>query len=150
MQLSDDFLNKVFNKIKEDKVTIIEIFQNKLINDLEDKTIKDVRIAMIERYGVTFQKIIKEIFHKKITNRELANNAGNAIKDTIVTAIKKGSVRASDDVIESRREICKNCEYVKITKTRTGSIKKMKCGKCGCSVRMKTLLVSQKCPKGFW
>lgn len=147
MPVNSDFLEQIFNKMKEDKVTIVEIFQKNLLTNLNNLTISEIRKEMILKYGIEFTNMVKEIFLKKgVTKKELIVNASNAIKDTIVTAIKKGSVRATDDEIEKRRQICRNCEYVK--KTRTGSLKK--CGKCGCNVKMKTLLISQKCPKGYW
>ena len=47
---------------------------------------------------------------------------------------------ASDEDIQSRREVCEKCEF------RSGK----KCGKCGCSISHKTRIAIEACPAGYW
>ena len=49
---------------------------------------------------------------------------------------------ASDDLAESRYEICKACpELIQLTKT---------CKKCGCFMAVKTKMETSTCPIGKW
>lgn len=70
-------------------------------------------------------------------------NVKNAIKDTIAHSIEKGEIKADEHLIAARRDICEKCPFVK-------KVKRLKCGKCGCFLRLKTFLIAQKCPMGFW
>ena len=57
-------------------------------------------------------------------------------------------MKASEKMIEIRREICKNCEYIK--DKWLGIIKEKSCVICKCSIPKKTYLAMSKCPKGKW
>jgi hypothetical protein len=49
---------------------------------------------------------------------------------------------ASDEVVEQRYSVCKQCpEFIKIT---------TQCKKCGCVMKSKTKLADAECPIGKW
>ena len=50
--------------------------------------------------------------------------------------------RSNDEIVKSRLEICKACDYFR-PKTET-------CRKCGCFMKLKTTLENAKCPIGKW
>ena len=50
--------------------------------------------------------------------------------------------RSNDEIVKSRLEICKTCDYFR-PKTET-------CRKCGCFMKLKTKLENAKCPVGKW
>ena len=50
--------------------------------------------------------------------------------------------RSQEDLVNSRLEICRACEFFR-PKTET-------CRKCGCFMKLKTLLEKAKCPIGKW
>lgn len=50
--------------------------------------------------------------------------------------------RSQDDIIKSRLEICKTCEFYR---ERTNQ-----CRKCGCFMKLKTRLEHARCPIGKW
>ena len=50
--------------------------------------------------------------------------------------------RSQEDLVNSRLEICRACEFFR-PKTET-------CRKCGCFMKLKTLLEKAKCPVGKW
>ena len=58
--------------------------------------------------------------------------------------IKKtiAGTRVSDEVAEARMSICKSCEHIfKPT---------LSCTKCGCFMKVKTILTAARCPVGKW
>jgi hypothetical protein len=50
--------------------------------------------------------------------------------------------RSQEDLVNSRLEICRACEFFR-PKTET-------CRKCGCFMKLKTMLEKAKCPIGKW
>ena len=53
-----------------------------------------------------------------------------------------GSPRSPEEIVESRLEICRGCDWFrKNTET---------CRKCNCFMKLKTLLEKSKCPIGKW
>jgi len=50
--------------------------------------------------------------------------------------------RSQEDLVNSRLEICRACEFFR-PKTET-------CRKCGCFMKLKTMLENAKCPVGKW
>lgn len=50
--------------------------------------------------------------------------------------------RSQEDIIASRLEICKTCEFYR---ARTNQ-----CRKCGCFMKLKTRLEHARCPIGKW
>jgi hypothetical protein len=50
--------------------------------------------------------------------------------------------RSQDDIIQSRLDICKTCEFYR---ERTNQ-----CRKCGCFMKLKTRLEHARCPIGKW
>jgi hypothetical protein len=53
-----------------------------------------------------------------------------------------GSERTPDEIAQSRLEICQGCEFFK----KNGS----RCKKCGCFMKLKTLIEKSRCPIGKW
>jgi hypothetical protein len=53
-----------------------------------------------------------------------------------------GSPRSPEEVAQYRLEICKGCEFYRA--------KTNQCKKCGCFMKLKTLLEKSKCPIGKW
>jgi hypothetical protein len=53
-----------------------------------------------------------------------------------------GSPRSSEEIAEYRLDICKGCEWFRQT-TQT-------CKKCGCFMKLKTLIEKSSCPVGKW
>jgi hypothetical protein len=56
--------------------------------------------------------------------------------------INPNQPRSEEELVKSRLEICKACEYFR-PKTET-------CRKCGCFMKLKTTLANAKCPIGKW
>jgi uncharacterized paraquat-inducible protein A len=56
--------------------------------------------------------------------------------------INPSQPKSTDEVVKSRLEICKSCEYFR-PKTET-------CRKCGCFMKLKTTLENAKCPIDKW
>ena len=50
--------------------------------------------------------------------------------------------RSQEDLVNSRLKICRGCEFFR-PKTET-------CRKCGCFMKLKTLLANAKCPIDKW
>ena len=62
---------------------------------------------------------------------------------------------APEDIIESRRDKCRQCEHA--SRNRSDKFKKFngltsfsRCAKCNCFIAAKTKLEAEKCPKGLW
>jgi hypothetical protein len=67
-----------------------------------------------------------------------------------------GFGRVSDDVYEQRMAACQGCEHLSLPSASklyrlTGTAReKTVCGLCGCDVRRKSRLPTEKCPDGRW
>ena len=55
---------------------------------------------------------------------------------------------ALPQIIESRREVCRSCEFA--VPCPTNKKRKCLCSKCGCVLQLKTRLRDEKCPEGYW
>ena len=64
-----------------------------------------------------------------------------------LTKHKLGVGLVKKNEFEERLKICLDCEYLK---NYNKELKKTKCGICGCFIRPKLSLRSEKCPKGLW
>jgi hypothetical protein len=53
----------------------------------------------------------------------------------------KGYMLADNDITKYRVNICKQCEFL---------TKYTRCEKCGCFMKLKTMLGPSKCPIGKW
>jgi hypothetical protein len=62
--------------------------------------------------------------------------------DAKVWDLFNGSDRSPEELAESRLEICKGCEWFR-KNTQT-------CKKCGCFMKLKTLIDKASCPVGKW
>jgi len=60
--------------------------------------------------------------------------------NVIKYALSTGQIVADEVTIETRLDICRNCEYL------TGS----KCIHCGCNMPIKVGLIVANCPIGKW
>jgi hypothetical protein len=69
-------------------------------------------------------------------------NAASAASRVISNIINRHSIKAPDDIIASRKEVCNGCEFLDNTRDR--------CSKCGCYYKMKITLRSERCPIGKW
>ena len=66
-----------------------------------------------------------------------------------VKAVKAavGLDQAPERVIESRREVCRQCD--RATRHKDG-VRVLKCLECSCWIKLKTRLAGEKCPLGRW
>lgn len=71
-----------------------------------------------------------------------AKNAASAVGRVISNVINRNPLKAPDDIIASRKEVCAACEFWVKDKER--------CSKCGCYTRIKLTLSSERCPIGKW
>lgn len=61
---------------------------------------------------------------------------------TVLDLFNPHTKMASDDIKNSRMDICLSCpEFIKLT---------TQCKKCGCLMNLKTKLEDSKCPIGKW
>lgn len=51
-------------------------------------------------------------------------------------------LRTSDEIAKTRYDLCKSCEFFAPLTTQ--------CHKCGCIMKVKTLLKNAECPVGKW
>ena len=73
---------------------------------------------------------------------QMAKNVTKALVDNIKHISKGGSIKNSTENTTERLKICMSCEFYIQSKDR--------CTKCGCKMKIKTNLVSSKCPVGKW
>ena len=70
--------------------------------------------------------------------------ATESATDFIKDAVDGKPLKLQDEEIAERRETCENCEHL-------GTLAKMKyCKICGCSITLKSMGASWKCPEGKW
>ena len=50
-------------------------------------------------------------------------------------------LKADQDIVAKRVDYCKKCPYI---------TSKFKCTKCGCFMKLKTLIALARCPIGKW
>lgn len=65
-------------------------------------------------------------------------NLGQAIGVVVKGVVQGQNIKASDDVIAKRKEICDACEFLDKTRNR--------CSKCGCYYKAKISLSTSHCP----
>lgn len=58
--------------------------------------------------------------------------------------------RASDEVIQHRREVCQKCPMAAPCQNPKNKGKVCTCTKCGCFLKAKTVVAAEKCPEGKW
>ena len=71
---------------------------------------------------------------------KLAANFAGAVKRVTVAAVKGEDILADKLTKEGRRAICRLCDHS------SGS----RCDECGCFIKEKTSLLTEKCPFDFW
>jgi hypothetical protein len=71
---------------------------------------------------------------------EQASNVSLSLFNVITQAIKTGQIKADQNIIEERINLCSGCEFLKDNR----------CAECGCFIALKAGLKSEKCPKGKW
>lgn len=74
--------------------------------------------------------------------KKMAFSLTSALKDTILQAVKDGSVIVTPNILLKRMDICVTCEFFVVDKSR--------CNKCGCFMNIKARLASSKCPIEKW
>lgn len=84
--------------------------------------------------GYSMSNAIEKMKNKMIAFRDATEKKG--------LEVMPDNVKAPDEVIAARWEICSTCEYL-YTPTNT-------CKVCGCFMKIKTGLANQKCPKNKW
>ena len=71
---------------------------------------------------------------------DVLKNSGEAVKNAVVHKVKNGTLTLEQDKVEARLKVCGECEYL------DGS----RCKACGCFIKFKALLASEKCPHSKW
>lgn len=71
-----------------------------------------------------------------------AKNAVAAAGRVISSVVKGVPVKAPDEVVKMREDICQGCEFLDKVRNR--------CSKCGCWYKTKISLASERCPIGKW
>ncbi len=64
-----------------------------------------------------------------------------------------GVDRASDELIATRRDICRTCGYSAKRKRKDGMLgltTLSTCSQCGCFIAPKTTIKAEKCKAGLW
>lgn len=82
--------------------------------------------------------VMKPKVSLKCKLKNLKNSITRIVKDTF----EGKDVIASEELINTRMEICKNCKYISENKTY--------CTECGCILSFKTKFKSSECPKKYW
>jgi hypothetical protein len=77
----------------------------------------------------------------ELTPREIYSGAKGILKS------KLGKDKASEELFNSRKEICLNCDKI-IPDNKDFDI--AKCGKCKCRLKHKLADTKQKCPLNKW
>lgn len=75
---------------------------------------------------------------------EQLKSASQAAKRVFDKVIKGERIRVEHPVVLERKEICNNCIY------KTTTLKMDRCKKCGCFLKAKQQLLTEKCPEGKW
>jgi uncharacterized paraquat-inducible protein A len=78
---------------------------------------------------------------EKVKLAQIVSNFATAIKDEAIATIHRDPLPNIEE-IERRMSICQECEFF--------LPKQKRCMKCGCFLRWKTALRSQKCPIEKW
>lgn len=73
--------------------------------------------------------------------REMVKNVTLSVIGAIKHAGKTGQLMASTDIIQTRINSCKSCEFI---------MPKNRCKICGCFLDVKIGLAAEKCPQGKW
>lgn len=60
------------------------------------------------------------------------------------------SYQTDPETVYSRLDLCRDCPYLKISTNKITKKTIFKCGVCGCFLKAKTKIKTEKCPKGFW
>lgn len=76
------------------------------------------------------------------STKEMVTQFAESAKDVIAQLASKGIIKASDEKVESRLDICRQCEFYVIDQHR--------CSKCGCHMKAKVWFDGVKCPVDKW
>lgn len=74
----------------------------------------------------------------------IISNAGKAVKKAASTAITTGRLKVDQKTAKSRLSFCQGCEYYIQDAERCSH------ESCGCYVRIKAWMYSERCPAGKW
>jgi Family of unknown function (DUF6171) len=92
-------------------------------------------------FGVCLSEICEDEL-KMPSVKDMAKSFIDSAKDVVAGAISGENILVSDDVRESRLEICRSCEFFEKVKSR--------CSKCGCFMEIKTKFANVQCPIDKW
>jgi len=73
---------------------------------------------------------------------EQAQNAAKAAGRFVQAGVSGNKLLVGDQEKERRLTICKGCEFFNKSRVR--------CAKCGCSLKIKLKLITEDCPDGRW
>lgn len=71
-------------------------------------------------------------------------NASASIKDSLLVGARTGRFKVDEATQKSRLSFCQDCDYYRPEDSRCSH------PACGCYVRLKAWLYSQRCPAGKW
>lgn len=96
----------------------------------------------VSRYGriVDDDKIIDDNKQLPPIKQQIIN-AGNAVNRIVSNIIHNKPIKADDDIISKRKEICSTCQFL---------INNSRCSRCGCYYNIKITLSTEKCPVNKW
>jgi hypothetical protein len=84
----------------------------------------------------------EEIKKSLPSNMQMIKSLSSSLKNVSKALIKGEKVRLSKGEAEERMKICASCEeYIK---------EENRCNLCGCYMRVKTRIATEKCPIGKW
>lgn len=72
------------------------------------------------------------------------STASAAAKKVYKKLLKGEKIKANQDLIDSRIKICNDCKYL------ISTIGMRRCSSCGCFLKAKITLETEKCPEGKW
>lgn len=71
-------------------------------------------------------------------------NALKAAKEVTTAVVTNKNIMASADLVDQRRSICASCPSLRQVAGLDN------CSTCGCFIKAKTILVTEKCPDKKW
>jgi hypothetical protein len=138
--LAPQLLNdRVLHKIAEDELFLHHLTVTKGHPQLQEILLKEA--------------LVQDVPMAESSTRELLRRAAASL----TRWAGSGFSRVAGDEYRLRLETCRTCEHLSFPPTnlvyrlaRTSEQEKTVCGLCGCDVRRKAWLSTEKCPDGRW
>lgn len=89
-------------------------------------------------------QILKSELNYSANTYQQALNLTSSLKKQFKTIIKGEKIKASDEKIKAREEVCSSCSF------KTYIFNQDKCKYCGCFLKIKVTLETEKCPLEKW